>query len=91
MHKSQQSVYIDVREPAEFAGGHVEGAINIPVGSIDEATTALNEIPKDSRIVVYCRSGGRAENAKAQLRHLGYTNVENGINQATIEKNHKEQ
>ncbi len=78
-------ILIDVREPMEFAGGHVEGAINIPVGSIEDGATALASIDRDAEITVYCRSGGRAENAKAELEALGYTHVTNGINQSSLE------
>ncbi len=85
MNTSQKPIYIDVREPSEFAGGHIAGAINIPVGSIEDGATALASIDKNAEVVVYCRSGGRAENAKTQLEALGYTNVTNGINQSSLE------
>jgi len=80
-------VVIDVREPIEFASGHAEGAINIPVGSIEDGVSALTNIDRDAEVIVYCRSGGRAENAKAQLESLGYENVTNGINQPSLEAN----
>ena len=83
---TQQPIYIDVREPYEYQSGHLESALNIPVDSISNIETLLSDIPKDSKLIVYCRSGARAENAKNQLQHLGYTNVENGINQDTIEQ-----
>lgn len=86
MNMTQQPIYIDVREPYEYQSGHVENALNIPVGSISEGVTTLQKIPKDSNLVVYCRSGARAESAKNQLQHLGYTNVENGINIDNIKK-----
>ncbi|MDQ5943906.1 MAG: phage shock protein [Patescibacteria group bacterium] len=87
MEDNAKTTYIDVREPMEFAAGHLEGAINIPVGSISDGVTALQGIPKDSKLVVYCRSGGRAENARAQLQQLGFNDVVNGINQDAIESN----
>lgn len=85
MDDKAKITYIDVREPMEFAAGHLEGAINIPVGSISDGAVALQDIPKDSKLVVYCRSGARAENARAQLQQLGFTDVVNGINQDAIE------
>jgi len=89
MNDTAKVTYIDVREPMEFASGHLEGAVNIPAGSISDDTIALQDIPKDSRVVVYCRSGARAENARAQLQQLGFTDVVNGINQDTIESSKK--
>lgn len=86
MSDTTKITYIDVREPMEFATNHLEGAVNIPVGSISDGATALQDIPKDSKVVVYCRSGARAENARAQLQQLGYTDVKNGINQDTIKQ-----
>ena len=87
MSDELQPTYIDVREPSEFAAGHVEGAINIPVGEIAQGVAMLSAIGKDCKIVVYCRSGIRAENAQKQLVELGYRDVTNGINQETISKN----
>ena len=78
-------VYIDVREPAEYISGHVGGAANIPLGSISSNPPQLQAIAKDAQIVVYCRSGGRAQSAAQQLKAMGYTNVTNGTNQATID------
>lgn len=82
----KDTTYIDVREPSEFASGHVDGAINIPLGSIGESNTELDELPKDRKIVLYCRSGARASLAKEQLQAMGYSNVENGINQEEIRR-----
>lgn len=76
-------IYIDVREPYEFQDSHINGALNIPVGSIS-STTQLG-LPKDAKIILYCRSGHRAGIAKQQLEAMGYTKVVNGINQETIQ------
>lgn len=86
MDKTANTIFIDVREPMEFASGHLGDAINIPVGTIVENSSQLQGINKDSHIVVYCGSGARAENAKMQLQQLGYVDVVNGINQDEIEK-----
>ena len=82
----KDTIYIDVREPNEFASGHIEGAINIPLGSIGNGNIELEKLAKDARLVVYCRSGGRAGIAKEQLQVMGYTNIENSINQEEINK-----
>lgn len=77
-------VIIDVREPAEFATGHVPGAVNIPRGVLEfeiEAHPAVgcatNAALADRQraIVVYCRSGGRAALAALSLQQLGFTAV----------------
>ena len=54
---------VDVRSPAEFAGGHIDGAVNIPVGEIGQR---LAEVP-DGPVVVYCRSGARSARAASTL------------------------
>lgn len=77
---------MDVREPSEYASGHVEGAINLPVNSISEDSVELKNIKFNDTIIVYCRSGVRAGQAQARLQSLGYYNVTNGINQESIEK-----
>ena len=65
---------IDVRTPEEFASGHIEGAVNIPVDSL---TQRMSEVSKDKPIVVYCRSGNRSAQAALVLEMLGFQNVKN--------------
>ncbi len=79
---AENAVFVDVRTPEEFSSGHVDGATNIPVDEIERIT---EEIPdKDTPIVLYCRSGGRAGRALKALTTLGYTDVVNagGVNDA---------
>ena len=66
---------VDVREPSEFAGGHVEGAINVPLRSISSAEKTLTD--KNAALYVYCLSGGRSSRACSQLKSMGYSNVTN--------------
>ncbi|MCS6856434.1 MAG: rhodanese-like domain-containing protein [Sandaracinaceae bacterium] len=66
---SEGAVLLDVRTPAEYAEGHLPGAINIPVQELEART---NELPKGSRIVVYCRSGARSARAKSLLEAKGF-------------------
>ena len=72
---------IDVREPFEYAAGHVEGAINIPPSDIMKGASKLAEIPKDAELILYCRSGSRSRTAAMLLSQQGFTNIINGINQ----------
>lgn len=66
---------IDVRTPAEFASGHIDGAKNIPVQEVPKRMAEFGL--KDSKIVVYCKSGGRSGQAKKLLEAAGYTAVFN--------------
>ncbi len=64
---------VDVRSPGEFAGGHIEGAVNVPVGDLERRLGELG--PKDGVYVVYCASGMRSARAKGILQASGRTNV----------------
>ena len=67
-----EHLLIDVRTPEEFAGGHIEGAVNIPV---DALASRLSEIPAGQPVVVYCRSGSRSATASRILADAGYTSI----------------
>jgi MFS family permease len=84
--ESASAVVVDVRSPEEFALGHVEGAINIPLDALEEKTSSL---PKDRLIVTVCgKGGGRSERAAAELRALGFRSVRSlcGGTQAWMER-----
>ncbi|RMG95386.1 MAG: rhodanese-like domain-containing protein [Deltaproteobacteria bacterium] len=67
------ALLVDVRTPAEFAAGHVEGAKNIPV---QELPQRLRELGDPSRpVVLYCRSGARSASAARLLAQHGFTKV----------------
>ena len=61
---------VDVREPAEFADGHVEGATNLPLSRFDAGL-----LPKGKPVVLICRSGGRSAQALAKARGAGLAGV----------------
>lgn len=66
---------VDVREPAEYAVGHIQGAINIPIRELGKN---LHRLPKDGTlIVIVCKTGIRAGYGTAVLRLLGYPQVRN--------------
>ena len=69
-------VLIDVRSAEEFASGHLQGAVNIPHDRIEEEIGAVAP-DKSARIILYCRSGRRAETALNALKSAGYENVSN--------------
>lgn len=66
---------IDVRTPEEFAGGHIPGAINIPLQQIDQAAAIVPD--KATPLFVYCHSGARSAQAVSALKHMGYTDARN--------------
>lgn len=76
---------VDVREPEEYASGHVSGAINIPPSELLQGSDKLKDIPKDSNIIVYCVSGSRSNVSKNILEDQGYKNITNGINKQQVE------
>lgn len=70
-------VLIDVREPEEFAEGHVKGAVNVPLSQLKPGVK-LQAVPNlEDKVLVQCKSGVRAENASKILVQTGYKNVYN--------------
>ena len=67
-------VVIDVRTPAEYAAGHVAGALNIDVEGQDFAAS-IEELDKDASYLVYCRSGRRSAIAAEQMADAGFTDI----------------
>ena len=65
---------LDVRSPRERSVGHLEGDVAIP---IDELRARLSELPRDRKILVYCRSGFRGHLALRILRDHGFDDVAN--------------
>ncbi|WML60512.1 sulfurtransferase TusA family protein [Neobacillus sp. PS2-9] len=67
---------LDVREPAEYAFGHIPGAINIPLGDLENRFEELN---KEDRLHIVCRTGNRSDLAAQQLAGKGFDNVKNVV------------
>jgi rhodanese-related sulfurtransferase len=77
-------VYLDVRSIPEFDDGHPPGAANVPllhfqggrmVPNPDFGAVIAANFPKETKIVVGCKAGGRSLRAAAMLEAAGYTNV----------------
>lgn len=63
---------VDVRRPEEFAAGHIDGAILMP---LDTLPNTFSSLPKTGKLIVYCRSGHRSAQAVQFLVAHGYTNA----------------
>lgn len=63
---------LDVRTSGEFAGGHLPGALNVPVGDLADR---LGELDPRRPTVVYCQSGMRSASAARLLRKSGFREV----------------
>ncbi|WP_417761930.1 rhodanese-like domain-containing protein [Shewanella sp.] len=82
---SQGALLIDVRTPQEFNAGHLATAQNIEYQAI--ATLLPKQLTdKTQPIVLYCRSGRRAEIAKQALQQLGYSDVVNAGGYAELKE-----
>ncbi len=66
---------VDVRSAAEFAEGHVNGSVNIP---LDKITLSLPKFENKKNIIVFCKSGNRSAMAKTLLEQNGIKNIANG-------------
>lgn len=75
------AVVLDVRSPAEFAGGHVQGSINIPVGDL---LRNLHRVPKGKPVITCCASGLRSASAAHTLRDHGI-DAHNGGSWTTLQ------
>jgi rhodanese-related sulfurtransferase len=82
-------VYIDVRTEREFANGHPQGAVNIPVAFPDPARGMVmnpdfvkvveSHFPKEKKIIVGCQAGPRSNAAAGLLQQAGYQDVANMV------------
>lgn len=82
LDNKEDIVFLDVREPAEYAEANIDGATLFPLGKI--ATMQIEELEdlREKEIVIHCRSGARSMQACMLLEQLGFkqtTNVQGGI------------
>jgi phage shock protein E len=76
-NEHQSPLFIDVRSAGEFASGHLDGALNLPLDQLQHgiAHVAPN---LDQELVLYCASGTRSAFGCAVLQQMGYTRATNG-------------
>jgi hydroxyacylglutathione hydrolase len=72
--RSASAVVVDVREPSEYASGHIAGTVGVPQA---ELAARLDEIPRDRPIYVICHSGSRSLRAAQFLVQQGFRDVVN--------------
>ena len=71
---AQEHLLIDVRTPQEYSSGHIAGAVNIP---LQELSSRQSELPQDTPLILYCRSGNRSGQAANLLEDAGYSSIYN--------------
>jgi len=64
---------LDVRENDEYKSGHIPNTLHIPLNKLE---ANLNKLPKDKKILVYCKSGNRSITASRILKSKGYTPID---------------
>jgi len=78
LERDDNLTLLDVRTIQEFKEGHLQGATLIPLGNLE---ASLDKLPKQQKILVYCRSGSRSVAASRILEKHGFTpvNIKEGI------------
>jgi rhodanese-related sulfurtransferase len=78
-----ETLLLDIREPQEYANGHIPGAIHIPRGMLEfeihkivaAAGTDRTVPPEEQKIVLYCGTGGRSALAAQTMESMGFKQV----------------
>jgi len=74
--KNDNVILIDIREESEVEQGSISGAKLIPRGVLEFKVSDLEEINNpETKIILYCRSGGRSALAAASLQNMGFSNI----------------
>ena len=75
MAENPECMVVDVRTESEYAGGHIPGAVNIPLDRIQAGDVADALPDKHQVLLVYCYAGRRSVDAAKKLASMGYTNA----------------
>ena len=80
LHQKEDITILDVREVDEFQAGHIEGAVNAPLSTLENG---YEQLDASKRYYVICQGGMRSERACQFLETKGFdvVNVEGGMNQ----------
>jgi rhodanese-related sulfurtransferase len=76
MMNREDAVILDVRETAEWSGGHIANARHIALGQIDKHLVEIDKL-KQTPVIVCCATGGRAQSAREKLVKAGFEKVFN--------------
>jgi len=76
LEANEDVVVLDVREPAEYAFGHIPNAVSIPFGELE---SRVSELDKTKTFLVVCRTGNRSDMASQTLSSNGFENVWNVV------------
>ncbi len=78
LNEKPKPLVLDVREPSEYAAGHIAGSMLIP---LQQLSGRMNELPKDREIICVCASGSRSGSAARRLASNGYNvlNLSGGL------------
>ncbi len=69
LNENPKPLVLDVREPSEYAAGHISGSTSIP---LHQLSGRMSELPKDREIICVCASGSRSSSAARRLASNGY-------------------
>lgn len=72
--RQTKPLIVDVREPHEYAGGHVPGALSVPQA---ELALRVDDLPRERELLVVCEGGTRSARAARFLKHIGFPRVNN--------------
>lgn len=77
---------VDAREPYEYEESHVKGAINVSPAEFLSGLMpdAFEGVPKDTPIIMYCKTGHRANICSMILYQYGFTDITNGTNEQRV-------
>lgn len=73
---SESATIVDVREPGEFAAGHIEGSLNLPLSKVMSQFDRYEALGRP--LILVCRSGNRSGMVTQLLRAKGFRDVYNG-------------
>jgi len=76
LNANESITILDVREAAEYVFNHIPNSISIPLGELEEH---IDELNKEEKIFVICRTGNRSDLAAQKLVAEGFTNVVNVV------------
>ncbi len=72
LYQQPDVFFLDVREPFEWDAIHIPNTTLIPLGQL---ARRVNEVPRDKKIVVVCRSGNRSQEGRDILKRAGFSDV----------------